>query len=164
MAPPTTPPPEVRDHASTHRTRHDCDGRARKRVAFRLLSLTSMRDYRGFTLIEVLVVIVLVGVLSGLAISQYASFRARSFDSKVAAAVRGIATGEEAYYAENRIYAATVDEIPGMVVGDVEIAIAPGNSGSFGSSFRIVGTHRNASRTFTWLSDPEPGAPNLLEN
>lgn len=120
-----------------------------------------MRDHRGFSLIEVLVVIVLVGVLSGIAISQYASFRARGYDSQVASVVRGVATGEEAYYAQKRIYAADVDELNGIVTGDVTIDVTPGNSGSLATSFRIVGSHRGTPRTFTWVSDPALGEPNL---
>ena len=123
-----------------------------------------MRDHRGFTLIEVLVVIVLIGALSGIAISQYASFRARGYDSKVAAVVRGVATSEEAYYAENRNYAGDVRDIRGMAVGDVAIVIQPGNSGDLNTSFRVVGSHPGASRRYTWLSDPVPGQPNLIEN
>lgn len=145
-------------------SRHDCDGGARKRVAFRLLNRIPMRDHRGFTLIEVLVVIVMVGVLAGLAISQYAGYRSRSFDGKVAAAVRGVATSEEAYYAEEREYAGDVDTLRTMATGDVTIAITAGNSGTLDTSFRVVGTHPNATRTFTWVSDPRPGEPNLLEN
>ena len=94
MARSTTTWSEVRVRRALARERHDCDVGARRRVALRLLSVTRMRDQRGFTLIEVLVVIVLVGVLAGLAISQYASYRARSFDGRVAAAVRGVATSE----------------------------------------------------------------------
>jgi type IV pilus assembly protein PilA len=171
MALPTTRRGEVRDGTADLRTRHVCDASARMRVAFRLLSVTSMRDHisplhehHGFTLIEVLVVIVIVGVLAGISISQYASFRARAFDSKVAAAVRGVATSEEAFYAENRVYAASVNTLRNMAPGDVNIAISPGNTGNLNSSFRIVGTHPGATRTYTWVSDPIPGEPNLLEN
>jgi type IV pilus assembly protein PilA len=164
MALPTTATPEVRVGMGAAQARHDPDGHTETRVALRLLSVTSMRDHRGFTLIEVLVVVVLIGVLAGIAIAQYASFRARGYDSKVAAAVRGIATGEEAYYAENRVYAADVDDIRGMVIGDVAIAILPGNSGNLNSSFRVVGTHPGTTRRFTWLSDPGPGASNLIED
>jgi type IV pilus assembly protein PilA len=123
-----------------------------------------MRDHRGFTLIEVLVVIALVGVLAGIAISQYASFRASGYDSKVAATVRGVATGEEAYYAENRVYASSTDALSDLPIGDVTITISAGNSGDLNSSFRIVGTHPGAARTFTWLSDPPLGEPNLVAN
>jgi prepilin-type N-terminal cleavage/methylation domain-containing protein len=164
MALPTTPPAEVRVATGAARDRHDPDVRTRSRVALRLLSVTSMRDHRGFTLIEVLVATVLIGVLAGIAIAQYASFRTRGCDSKIAAAVRGVATGEEAYYAENRVYASDVDDMHGMVIGDVAIAILPGNSGNLNSSFRVVGTHPGTTRRFTWLSDPAPGEPNLIED
>ena len=133
-------------------------------MALRLLSLSPMRDDRGFSLIEVLVIVVLIGVLAGLAISQYASFRGRGFDSKVAAAVRGVATSEEAYYAQNRVYAANVAALDTMATGDVTILITAGNSGSLNSSFRVVGSHPGATRDFTWVSDPEPGQPNLMES
>jgi len=164
MALPTTPRAEVRETPPTLRTRHVCDGSARKRVALRLLSVIAMRDHRGFTLIEVLVVTVLVGVLAGLAIAQYASYRSRGFDSKVAAAVRGVATSEEAYYAAHLNYAGTVAQLGTMAIGDVAITIAPGNTGSLDSSFSVLGTHRATTRSFSWISDPLPGQPNLIEN
>ena len=123
-----------------------------------------MRDHRGFSLIEVLVVIVIVGVLAALAIAQYASFRARGYDSKVVATVRGIATGEEAFYAQNRAYTGSVDDLRNITVGDVDIAISPGNSGDLKSSFRVLGTHHGTPRSFSWVSDPTPGMPNLVES
>lgn len=123
-----------------------------------------MRNDRGFTLIEVLVVIVVIGVLSGLAIAQYARFRAKSYDSKVAAAVRGAATGEEAYYAEHLAYAPDVTTLQDIPADDVHLVVTAGNSGTLGSSFRIIGTHPAAQKSFTWVSDPAPGEPNLLEN
>ena len=123
-----------------------------------------MRDTRGFSLIEVLVVIAIIGVLSGISIAQYAGYRARGYDTKVAATVRGVATGEEAYYAQHQAYAASVVQIDHVGVGDVAITIAAGNSGDLQTSFKVIGTHPNATRSYTWLSDPTPGQPNLLEN
>ena len=133
-------------------------------MAPRLLIRVHMRDNRGFSLIEVLVVIVLVGVLAGIAIAQYTSYRARGVDSKIAAVVRGVATGEEAFYAANRFYTANVTDLNGLSTGDVTIAVSAGNSGSLGTSFRVVGSHSGTPRTFTWLSDPPPGEPNLLDD
>ena len=162
MAGPTTAEAEVADIPSTVAERHVCDSGARKRVALRLLNELRMRNDRGFTLIEVLVVIVLIGVLSGLAITQYARFRASSYDSKVAAAVRGAATGEEAYYAEHLAYAPDVTTLRTVPSDDVHLVITAGNTGNLTSSFRIVGTHPGAQKTATWVSDPAPGEPNLI--
>lgn len=133
-------------------------------MAPRLLIHLPMRDNRGFSLIEVLVIIVLVGVLAGIAIAQYASFRSRGVDSKIASVVRGVASSEEAFYAANLRYTGSIADLDGANIGDVTIAVSPGNSGDFGTSFRIVGSHAGTERTFTWLSDPLPGEPNLLED
>lgn len=163
MARATRESTEVRNLACDRARRHDSDGATRDGMALRLLSRRTMRDDRGFSLIEVLVIVVLIGILAGLAISQYASFRSRGYDGKVAAAVRGVATSEESYYAANRAYAASVAALETVAPGDVTIVITPGNSGSLATSFRVVGSHRDATRDFTWVSDPEPGQPNLIE-
>ncbi len=122
----------------------------------------TVRDTRGFTLLELLVVTSIIGILASIAIPQYAAFRARGFDSKVASAVRHVATGQEAHYAANKIYAPAVTDLEGMVLDDVSITISPGNSGDLSSSFRIHGTHPQAEHEYDWVSDPAPGEPNFI--
>ncbi len=118
----------------------------------------------GFTLIELLVVTSIIGILASLAIPQYAAYRQRAFDAKVAAAVRHVATGEEAYYAENRVYTSNVGDLLGMVLDDVEITISAGNSGNLNSSFKIHGSHPGAGHDYDWVSDPGPGEPNFISS
>lgn len=120
------------------------------------------RNNQGFTLLELLVVTSIVGILASIAIPQYASLRARGFDSKVQAAVRHVATGEEAYFAGNRVYTANVSDLEGMVLADVAITISAGNSGDLSTSFRIHGSHLRASHNYDWVSDPTPGEPNFI--
>jgi prepilin-type N-terminal cleavage/methylation domain-containing protein len=117
---------------------------------------------RGFTLIEVLVVTVIVGVLAGIAIPHYTSVRGRAVDMKVASAVRAVATGEEAYFAARQAYAGDVDSLTGVVIGGVAITIEGGNSGDLATSFRVRGTHPDAPHAFVWISDPGPGEPHLI--
>jgi prepilin-type N-terminal cleavage/methylation domain-containing protein len=124
----------------------------------------TMQNERGFSLVEVLLVVVVIGVLAGIAIAQYASYRSRSFDSRVASVVRHVATGEEAYYSNHLNYAADADNIPGVNLDDVAVTITAGNSGSLATSFRVEGSHPEARLTYTWTSDPEPGEPHLIES
>ncbi len=121
-----------------------------------------MRHARGFTLVELLLVLVVVGVLAGIAISAYAGFRARGFDSMVASAVRQIATAEEAHFASHSSYTSDVSALAGAVPGDVTLSVEAGNSGDLSSSFRVSGTHPGAEHTWVWLSDPGPGESNLI--
>jgi prepilin-type N-terminal cleavage/methylation domain-containing protein len=119
---------------------------------------------RGFSLIEVLVVIVIVGVLAGIGISQYASFKARGVDAKVASTVRQVAHGEEAYYTSFLGYTAEADALEGVAIDDVVVHVSAGNTGDLATSFRVVASHPAASRSYVWISDPAPGEPHLIEN
>ncbi len=123
----------------------------------------TLNNDRGFSLIEVLVVTVIVGVLSGIAISQYASYKASGVDAKVAGAVRQIATGQEAYYSSHLSYASDADEIDGIVVDDVLIEVSAGNTGDLETSFRVQASHPDATRSYVWVSDPAPGESHLSE-
>jgi type IV pilus assembly protein PilA len=120
------------------------------------------RNTHGFTLLELLVVTSIIGILASIAIPQYASYRARGFDSIVEAQVRHVATGEEAYFAGNSQYAADINDLEGMVLeAAMSITIGPGNSGDLANSFRIHGSHPQAAHEYDWVSDPGPGEVNF---
>jgi type IV pilus assembly protein PilA len=121
------------------------------------------RTDAGFTLLELLVVVSIVGILASIAIPQYASYRSRSYDSIIESQVRHIATGEEAFFASSSKYSMDVNDLEGMVIDpNITITISTGNSGDPATSFRIHGTHNQASHEYDWVSDPLPGEPNVV--
>ncbi len=128
------------------------------------------RLWRGVTTagsrcLELLVVTSIIGLLASIALPQYASFRSRGHDAKVQSAVRHVATGQEGYFAGNMTYTIDVAALDGMVVDPgVSITISPGNSGSIGTSFKVTGSHPQASHTYSWVSDPAPGEPNFVSS
>ena len=66
--------------------------------------LKQKRNQKGFTLIELMIVIAIIGILAAIAIPQFSSYRAKSFNSAAISDVRNIRTDLEAYYAEWQAY------------------------------------------------------------
>ena len=61
---------------------------------------------RGFSLIEVLVVILVIGILAAIAIPAFLGQRGKSQDAEAKAAVRTAASAARGYYSDNESYTA----------------------------------------------------------
>ena len=69
--------------------------------------LTKIRrklNKKGFTLIELMIVIAIIGILAAIAIPQFAAYRAKSYNSAAQSDLRNVLTVLEAYYADYQKY------------------------------------------------------------
>jgi len=76
------------------------------------------KEEKGFTLIELMIVVAIIGILAAIAIPQFSSYRQRAFNSAAESDLRNIMNGEEAYFADNETY--------------VDVTAATGPANSFG--------------------------------
>jgi prepilin-type N-terminal cleavage/methylation domain-containing protein len=111
----------------------------------------SLCDARGFTMVEALVVVLIIGILTVIALPAFIGQRMRGQDTEAQQTLRTVATALEAYYSDKETYDASRAEL---------VAIEPALSEATDDldiegdarSFRI--TERSASRTtFTLTRD-----------
>jgi prepilin-type N-terminal cleavage/methylation domain-containing protein len=62
------------------------------------------RDERGFTLIELMIVLIIVGILTMIALPSYFAFRNRANDAAAKSNVAVIANTISAYYQDNKTF------------------------------------------------------------
>jgi type IV pilus assembly protein PilA len=67
----------------------------------------SERNEKGFTLIELMIVIAIIGILAAIAIPQFSAYRVRAYNASAEADVRNLATSQEAYFVDHSKYTNT---------------------------------------------------------
>src|SRR5690349_9074919 len=66
---------------------------------------------KGFTLIELMIVVAIIGLLAALAIPNFIRFQARSKQSEVKANLKSMFTAERSYYQEHDTYSECIKKI-----------------------------------------------------
>jgi type IV pilus assembly protein PilA len=108
------------------------------------------KDEKGFTLIELMIVIAIIGILAAIAIPQFNAYRIRAFHAAATADLRNAATAQEAYFVDTGEYTATTSTLIGATYNlflseNVVFAITAVTT----SGYTMTSYHPNGNKTFT---------------
>jgi prepilin-type N-terminal cleavage/methylation domain-containing protein len=104
---------------------------------------------KGFTLIELMIVIAIIGILAAIAIPQFTKYRARSFNTQALADVKVISNEVGGYYSEWNMY--PHDTVAAVApTGDITITNAGGQALSAGiPDLNPIAISANSVATYT---------------
>jgi prepilin-type N-terminal cleavage/methylation domain-containing protein len=107
----------------------------------------------GFTLIEMLVVVAIMGILTAIALPQFAGRQALAYDKRVQSDCRLAAAAQEAYFVDQLIYSNDCTALPAFVKSaGVTFLDCTGDQ----ETFRVETTHPNSNQTCSWDSSVRP--------
>ena len=85
-------------------------------------------DRKAFTLIELLIVVVIIGILAGIAIPKFANTKEKAYVASMKSDLRNLVTAEEGYFAGVLQYTATTDCTNPAAAGAAPYCTSPGNT------------------------------------
>lgn len=115
-----------------------------------------MKEEKGFTLVELMIVVAIIGILAAIAIPQFSAYRERGFISSMESDARNIATAQELYYSDNAEYADAI----GTGEGELNVRLSPNvtveDLDADATSFSFTMTHPGTSTDVKFDSTADP--------
>jgi len=113
-----------------------------------LMKFNEKRGQKGFTLIELMIVIAIIGILAAIAIPQFSKYRARGYMAATKSDVKNAYTAAMAYLGDNPSATAVSDaDIAASGFTATTAATVASNGGS-ASTLTLTGTHAQLNGSY----------------
>lgn len=104
--------------------------------------LRKAKNEQGFTLVELMMVVAVIGLLAGFGIPSYRNARAKAQEAQVKAAVANVVTALEMYMAEEGSYPASLNDLVGTYIQNLDPSLLDDESPSH-IKYKPVGEENN---------------------
>ena len=123
-------------------------------------TLNIEKNEKGFTLIELMIVLAIIGILSTIAVPSFLSYRSKAFDTTAKADLKNVMKFLDFYYLENDTYPATSDDLLAAGVNlSKDVSFTKYTIGTFGDGQPTVHIHiQHSSSSNVWHANyPKEG-------
>ncbi len=122
-----------------------------------LTKLNKKRGTKGFTLIELMIVIAIIGILAAIAIPQFAAYRVRAYNSSAESDLKALQTTFEVFFNDYDQYPNT--RAAAAATAPFQFVDGSGHYVTFGASKSvwIATAQHNANQDYTAATKCTPG-------
>ena len=111
------------------------------------MDMESKKAQKGFTLIELMIVVAIIGILAAVAIPAYQDYIARAQVSEAVTLIGGAKTPLAEFYADNGRYPANISSVvpvtTGTYVGSIALSSPSGGTVSILATMKASGVNAN---------------------
>src|SRR5580658_10407876 len=77
-----------------------------------------MKDSKGFTLVEMMIVVAIIGILASMAIPSYQRYQLRARQTEAKIGLANVYTSEQSFFAENGTFSLCLRQLGGLTKTD----------------------------------------------